>query len=150
MRAGWTGVEPTVWPHHTDLGEAVGAWLGVWHLWVDARPQSLRLGCLPPVWASRAHQPHRDLRCGPSAWSYIKLDIISVMSCGNTGLTLINTAKKENQMKETEIYQEMWKKVYIYIYISVLGLDKHRGEKDQNFVPSRMALLLFFYSKWNN
>lgn len=48
------GLNPQCDPaSHPDQGEAVGAWLGVWHLWVDAHPQqALRLGCLPPVWAS--------------------------------------------------------------------------------------------------
>lgn len=64
--------DPAAYP---DQGEAVGAWLGVWHLWVDAHPQeALRLGCLPPVWASWVHQPHRDLQCAPSAWNNITLN----------------------------------------------------------------------------
>lgn len=64
----------------------MGAWLRVWHLWVDAQPQQAqRLGWLPPVWASRVHQPHRDLKCGPSAWRETKLDESSVSLVGTVG-----------------------------------------------------------------
>lgn len=48
------GLNPLIDPaSHSEQGEAVGAWLRVWHLWVDAHPQKAqRLGCLPPVCAS--------------------------------------------------------------------------------------------------
>lgn len=88
--SGWgqgeLGLNPQCDPaSHPDQGEAVGVWLGVWHLWVDGHPQqALRLGCLPPVWASRVHQPRHDLQCAPSAWNKIKRNFNN--SCGDTGL----------------------------------------------------------------
>lgn len=64
----------------------MGAWLRVWHLRVDAEPQQAqKLGWLPPVWASRVHQPHRDLKCGPSAWRETKLEESSMSLVGTMG-----------------------------------------------------------------
>lgn len=98
--------DPAAYP---DQGEAVGAWLGVWHLWVDAHPQeALRLGCLPPVWASWVHQPHRDLQCAPSAWNNITLNRFGD-SCGDVGLApLYKVIQQRKKIRGKNQYMENW------------------------------------------